>query len=146
MAHGPTDEHQFWDVATGRAVGPALELRQWVEDVCFSPDGKRPATATDKGVRLWSVQAGELVGPALDYGGSAYEVAFSPDGKTIAITGHPTARLWTVPPPFAGDPEDAELRTQVLTWTEMDANGVLGRLDRATWQSRRAQLGKATDE
>jgi hypothetical protein len=90
--------------------------------------------------------AGELLGPELDYDGSAFEVAFSPDGQTVAITGHPTARLWTVPPPFAGDLQDAELRMQVLTWTEMDANGVLGRLDRATWRARRAQLAKATDQ
>jgi WD40 repeat protein len=94
-------------------------------------------------VRLWSVETGELVGPALDFDGWAFEVTFSPDGKAIAVAGTGDARLWNVPAPLAGDLEDAELRLQVLTWTEMDANGVLGRLDRATWQARRAQLKKS---
>jgi WD40 repeat protein/serine/threonine protein kinase len=138
---------KFWDVATGRAVGSALEQRDWVEDVCFSPDGKRLATAGNNGsVRLWSVDTGELLGPAFHVEGLAYEVAFSPDGKTIAVAdGEQGARLWTVPLASRGDWEDAELRLQVLTWTEMDANGVLGQLDRATWQARRAQLGKVAD-
>jgi WD40 repeat protein/serine/threonine protein kinase len=137
---------RFWDVVTGLEIGSALEHRQWVEDVCFSPDSKRLATATDRGVWLWSVATGEQLGPVFDYGSSAFEVAFSPDGKAIAMAGNQGARLWTVPPPFAGKLEDAEVRMQVLTWTEMDANGVLGRLDRATWQARRAKLAKAIDQ
>jgi WD40 repeat protein len=135
---------RFWDVATGRPVGSALEQTDWVEDVCFSPDGKRLATASIDGtVRLWSVETGELLGPARDFRGWAMEVAFSPDGTRIAVAGFErSARLWTVPPPLGGDLEDAELWLEVLTWTEMDANGVLGRLDRATWQARRDELDK----
>jgi hypothetical protein len=95
-------------------------------------------------VRLWSVKTGELLGPALHHADWAMEVAFSPNGTSIAVAGWdgPGVRLWTVARPFRGDLEDAELWLQVLTWMEMDANGVLGQLDRATWQARRAQLGK----
>jgi hypothetical protein len=42
--------------------------------------------------------------------------------------------------------DDAELWSLVLTWTEMDTKLVLGRLDRATWQARRAQLAKVAVE
>jgi hypothetical protein len=79
------------------------------------------------------------------------EVAFSPDGKTIAV---PTwgedaqgTHLWTVPSPLGSDlaDEEAELRVQVLTWTEMNANGVLRQLDRSTWQARREHLAELAD-
>ena len=39
-------------------------------------------------------------------------------------------------------PQHAELWVQVITWQEMDANGVLTWLDAATWKTRRAQLEK----
>jgi WD40 repeat protein/serine/threonine protein kinase len=140
---------RFWDVASGQAVGSPLEQPGWVEDVCFSPDGNRIATASLEGrVRQWSVETGELLGPPRDCGEWAFEVAYSPDGTSLAVAGWPGgARLWTVPSRLDSNitPEEAELRIQVLTWMEMDANGVLGRLDRATWQARRAQLAKATD-
>ena len=96
------------------------------------------------GVRLWSVEMGEQLGPARCQGSWPMEVAFSPDGRTIAVATwlrdpHGTY-LWSVPSPFGGNLSDegAELRMQVLTWSEMDVNGVLGELDRTTWQARRA--------
>jgi WD40 repeat protein len=141
---------RFWDVATGRPVGPPLEQPEWVEDVCFSPDGKRLATAhKDGSVRLWSVETGELLGPPLNLDGWAMRVQFSPDGKTLAVEElWRRAKLWTVPLPHSSGAaaEEAELRVQVLTGAEMDTNGMLNRLDRATWQARRAQLAKATDQ
>jgi WD40 repeat protein len=140
---------KLWDVATGRPVRWALEHPKVVEDVCFSPDGQRLATASADGAWVWSVETGELVGPALSVGGEAFEVTFSPDGRTVAVAtwGEDAqgAHLWMLPSQFGSylAAEEAELRVQVLTWAEMDANGVLGRLDRATWQARRAQLAKA---
>jgi WD40 repeat protein len=136
---------RLWDVVTGRAVGPVFEEQGWVEDVCFSPDCRRLATASLDGcIRQWSVDTGELLGPPLDLGEWTFEVAFSPDGKSIAAAGYGPgskgARMWNVSSPLSADVGDAELWIQVLTWTEMDDNGVLGRLDRATWQARRAQL------
>jgi hypothetical protein len=74
-----------------------------------------------------------------------HEVVFSPDGKSIAVAGAAGSCLASIPSLLgikAAD-DDAELHIQVLTGLEMDANGVLGRLDRATWQARRAQLAKA---
>jgi hypothetical protein len=69
---------------------------------------------------------------------------FSHDGNATAMAGSPAARLWTVSPPLGGDltGKDAKLWLQVLIWSEMDANGVLGRLDRESWKARRAQFAK----
>jgi WD40 repeat protein len=115
----------------------------------FSPDGKHLATASfDGSVRLWSVETGELLGPPLKFGGWLHEVVFSPDGTYIAVAGAADGTcLSTVPSLLEIKPadDDAELRLQVLTWMEMDANGILGRLDRATWKARRARLTKASE-
>jgi WD40 repeat protein len=139
---------RLWNVATGHPVGSALEHPSWIDDVCFSPDGKQLATVSfDGSVRLWSVETGELLGPPLKFGGWPHEVVFSHDGKSIAVTGAAEGTCLSRVPSFLGiklADEDAELRLQVLTWMEMDANGVVGRLDRKTWQARRTQLAKAT--
>jgi hypothetical protein len=50
--------------------------------------------------------------------------------------------LWRVPNLVSGFPGHAELWIQVLTWHEMDPNGALRPLDRATWLARRAELEK----
>ncbi len=60
-----------------------------VYDVCFSPDGKRVATASgDKTVRIWDAQTGdELL--ILDHPNQVFCVQFSPDGKRLAsANGH----------------------------------------------------------
>ncbi len=60
-----------------------------VYDVCFSPDGKRIATASgDKTVRIWDAQTGdELL--ILDHPNQVFCVQFSPDGKRLASgSGH----------------------------------------------------------
>jgi hypothetical protein len=130
-------------------VGPPLEQQGWIEDVCFSPDGQQLATASSEGsVRLWSVDVGELLGPVIS-DDNPLELEYTRDGKHLAIAGsmRSGARLLNVPAPFQGgleqlegDFENAELWLQVLTRMKMDANGVLSRLDRATWQDRRDQL------
>jgi WD40 repeat protein len=132
---------RFWSVATAQPTGLALEHRGWVEDVCFSRDGKRLATAGE-GIRIWSAETGEKLGPPFEKS-SSWEVAFSPDGNRLA--GGPFlgfVHLWTVPPPLRGDLRHAELWVEVLTWQEMDQNGVLNWLDRATREARRAELEK----
>jgi WD40 repeat protein len=144
---------RLWSTDTGQPVGPPLQHSTIVEDVGFSPDGTLVVTACDDGAaRIWSVEMGEPLGPALRSGSWPMEVAFSPDGKTIAVAtwqrdAHGTY-LWSIPSPFGSDlsDEEAELRMQVLTWSEMDANGVLGQLDRATWQARRDQLRRIADQ
>jgi hypothetical protein len=47
-----------------------------------------------------------------------------------------------MPPPLRGDLRHAQLWVEVVTWQEMDQNGVLTWLDRATWEARRAELDK----
>jgi len=134
---------RFWSVATARPTGLVLEHRGWVEDVCFSRDGKRLATASaENGIRIWSVETGEALGPPLEQSSREWEVAFSPDGTRLAGSSRRSVHLWNLPPPLRGDLRHGELWVEVLTWQEMDQNGVLTWLDRATWRARRAELEK----
>jgi WD40 repeat protein len=69
----------------------------WVRSVCFSPDGKYIATASDDcTARLWKVN-GQQVAQFSEHQGIVWSVSFSPDGKYIATASSDhTARLWNL--------------------------------------------------
>lgn len=67
-----------------------------VNDVVFSPDGKRLASSSEDGVRVWDPTTGqELL--FLGDGPNASDVAFSPDGSRLAFaTFDPSGPNWFV--------------------------------------------------
>jgi WD40 repeat protein len=93
---------RFWDVATRRPVGGALNNKEAVQAMAYNPDGRILATGSYEGtVRLWEVatrrQHGATLGRRNDRNGNnaINAVAFSPDGKGVAAAGADhTARLW----------------------------------------------------
>jgi WD40 repeat protein len=72
------------------AEGPA------VNDVAYSPDGKRLATAGwDHTARLWDIATGEQILTLTGHSGWLMRLKFSPDGMTLATTSNDgTAKLW----------------------------------------------------
>jgi WD40 repeat protein len=133
---------RLWDTATRKPLGPPLPHQDHVLAVAFSPDGKTIATgAWDGTVRLWDTATGKPLGPALVHQRSVRDVAFAPDGKTLLTASFDrTARTWEVPVAVEGNVNRIVLWIQVLTGTELDADGLFRDLDAATWQQRRRQL------
>jgi WD40 repeat protein len=76
----------LFDVASGRPVR-SFEESSWVEDLTFSPDGKKLATAggLDGTVRVWDVASGRELSPRRPPLGPVDAVAFFPDGRLVGI-------------------------------------------------------------
>jgi dipeptidyl aminopeptidase/acylaminoacyl peptidase len=71
-----------------------------VNDVVFSPDGTRLATAShDRTARIWDTATGRTTATLTDHTGPVYNVVFSPDGTRLATAGSDrTARIRSLPP------------------------------------------------
>jgi uncharacterized protein with WD repeat len=87
---------KVWDGQTGQEVLTLEGHTQWVGSVCFSPDGKRLASASaDKKVKLWDALTGQEI---LTFEGHTQPVScvcFSPDGKRLASASlDQTVRVW----------------------------------------------------
>jgi WD40 repeat protein len=76
----------------------SLRLRhsQEINDLAFSPDGKRLATCgNDRIVKIWDMENGHEWLTYSGHSAKVYALAFSPDGKTIAsAAGSPDIQLW----------------------------------------------------
>ena len=100
LATGSWRSEQLWDVASGRELAHLTRNRisgGWTEDLAFSPDGTRLASA-DTYVRLWNIASGQELArlPRENLEGMMSTVAFSPDGTRLAGGGGSDARLWDV--------------------------------------------------
>lgn len=84
----------LWDATTGKEK-TSLNTDISIDNMAFSPDGKRFASAGFGGLKIWEVATGKDV-TALEGAGSARDwAAFSPDGKMLASLGcGSTLRLW----------------------------------------------------
>ena len=78
--------------------GTTTRYRGWVNDVCFSPDGKYLAVTAADTCRIWELVDGKWKqSAALEHSSSVKNVRFSPDGKNLVIvTADPdrTAKIW----------------------------------------------------
>ncbi|CAD8045129.1 unnamed protein product [Paramecium primaurelia] len=72
--------------------------RNFVNTVCFSPDGNTLASGSnDKSIRLWDVKTGQQKAKLDGHTSTVYSVCFSPDGNTLASGSYDKSiRLWDV--------------------------------------------------
>jgi WD40 repeat protein/serine/threonine protein kinase/Flp pilus assembly protein TadD len=86
----------LWDATSGQYLRALTDRQLSVNDICFSPDGLRLATA-DNGntAMIWDATSGEKIATLPDHKGKVVLVRYSPDGKRIATaTEDNTVRLW----------------------------------------------------
>src|SRR5262249_47568224 len=99
LATGSLGGASWWDVATGRRLGPAVAHPHRVNQVLFSPDGSRLLTFTwDPGFvetcRLWDVGSGAPVGAPLWQESRVFCGAFSLDSRLVLAGGFGEVRIW----------------------------------------------------
>lgn len=86
---------RLWDVATGQLLRTFVTDGSGVEDVAFSPDGKRLASCNSTGVRVMD----DTGVPFAAFPFPARKVEFSHDGLMLAAGGMDgTVRLWKALP------------------------------------------------
>jgi eukaryotic-like serine/threonine-protein kinase len=87
---------KLWDTSTGHEALTLKEPTGWVQNIAFSPDGKRLASASaDKTVKLWNLVTGERMCTLKGHTDSVLSVAFSSDGKRLASASRDkTIKLW----------------------------------------------------
>jgi WD40 repeat protein len=89
---------RLWDSATGKEIRSLYGHKGKVQDVAFSPNGKRLASVCeDRSVRLWDVATGRELATFRGHSFHVFAVAFSPDGRKILSGGFGgVVKVWDV--------------------------------------------------
>jgi serine/threonine protein kinase/sugar lactone lactonase YvrE len=83
--HPRWGEVKVWDASTGQVLLSLKGHALAVTSVCFSPDGRRLASASwDKTVKVWDAATGREVFTLQGHTGHVNGVCFSPDGQRLA--------------------------------------------------------------
>ncbi len=119
-----------WDLDEAGATYHFEEHSDQVNDMAYSPDGTRLASASEDGtVKVWNAQTGALI-ETLTYPGPVYALDWSPDGEQIAyggadLSGSPPEVVIVDAPQFdpITPPNFAEAAMEGLTSGQMGSSG-----------------------
>jgi WD40 repeat protein/serine/threonine protein kinase len=89
-------EVKVWDAQTGKELLDFKGHTKGVNQVAFSPDGKRLASvAEDHTIKVWDAETGKELLSLKGHSGNVLSVAYSPDGKRLASAGvEGSVKVW----------------------------------------------------
>jgi len=87
---------KLWDPISAKELTTLTGHKAAVQDVSFSPDGRRLASAShDHTVKLWDALSGKELATLEGHKGGVFQVSFSPDGQRLAsASGDGMVKLW----------------------------------------------------
>jgi WD40 repeat protein len=88
---------KLWN-AEGKEEATLDGHKDWVSDICFSPNGNALASAShDRTARLWDVKEKKETASLGPHSSTCWSVTFSPDGSLLAVGTHNAGvRLWNL--------------------------------------------------
>jgi WD40 repeat protein len=98
--HGDASDQTvaIWNLDSGERSATLAGHTGFVDDLAFSSDGTRIATASGDGsIRIWDPTTGQQQLTLSGHAGRVYSVSFSPDGRWLASHGaEGTIRVWAL--------------------------------------------------
>lgn len=82
---GEDNRIHIWDAQTGKEIQKYHEHSDGIDDIVFSPDGKRFVSIASSSLIIWDTESKQKLVEYRDIYPRVYAVAFNPNGKTIAI-------------------------------------------------------------